>query len=588
MSSDRHTVLVVDDEEDIRLVLEDILAVRYRVLCATDGQAALDLIQSGAGPVDLVMTDLRMPRLDGMELTRRLRRDHPEIGIMMISAHGSVSEAVSAMRHGVFDYITKPLPAELDELYAKCERYFSMRAMRQEQERLQRQILRLSYFPRSNPHFVARAVPADGTVLLAPGNDHTAALFGRAAAAPADAEGCFDLDEGGLSRLFPADFRQRLQDIIGSDRVVEIEGVEADGRSYRHTYTPFVDNPQEIFVNITDVTRQERAESVLADELRAHYHFEEIIGSDDSLKDVLGQVELVAQTDTSVLIQGETGTGKELICRAIHHASPRRDAPLVKLNCAAIPSGLIESELFGHEKGAFTGAISKKRGRFELAHEATIFLDEIGDIPLDTQPKLLRLLQEQEFERVGGTETIHVDVRVIAATHRDLAEMVRQGQFREDLFYRLNVFPLHLPPLRQRPDDIAALATYFAHRLCARFGRQPCTIAAAALERLRDYAWPGNVRELENIIERAVILASGRDIDAVHVQVGADPGAAAKAAEADGDILPLQEVEKRHIGAALRAAGGKISGPNGAAELLGLKPTTLESRIKKLGIDPTA
>jgi DNA-binding NtrC family response regulator len=579
----RHTVLIVDDEEDIRLVLEDILSVRYHVLSASDGIEALEQIAKHANTIELVMTDLRMPRLDGMGLVQRLRQQYPEIGIMMISAHGTITEAVNAMQNGVFDYITKPLPADLDELYAKCERYFSMRRLQLQQEKLQRKIVELSCFPRSNPHYVARVIPDGDRVLLAPGNDHTSAFFAQAAGTDSGPDGRFELSQGKLAQLFPDDFRQRLTDVIGTDQVVEIDRVEANKSYYRHTYTPFVDNPNEIFVNITDVTRQERAEQVLADEVQSHYHFEEIIGGSTSLRQVLDQVELVAQTDTSVLIQGETGTGKELICRAIHHASPRRDAPLVKLNCAAIPSGLIESELFGHEKGSFTGAINQKRGRFELAHEATIFLDEIGDIPLETQPKLLRLLQEQEFERVGGAQTIKVDVRVITATHRDLAAMVRQGQFREDLFYRLNVFPLQLPALRQRREDIAALAKYFAHRLCVRFGRSPCEIAAAALARLEQYAWPGNVRELENIIERAVILAGAKAISAEHVQVGAAPPPPQETTT-DQPILPLQEIERRHIAAALEAAGGKISGKNGAAEMLGLKPTTLESRIKKLGI----
>ncbi len=331
---------------------------------------------------------------------------------------------------------------------------------------------------------------------------------------------------------------------------------------------------------VRDRTERERAQQVLADEVKAKYNYEEIIGQSSSLERVLEQVALVAPTDASVLILGETGTGKELICRAIHHASPRRGEPLVKLNCASIPSGLIESELFGHEKGAFTGAIAQKRGRFELAHNGTLFLDEIGDLPLETQPKLLRLLQEREFERVGGTRTIDADVRVIAATHRSLEDMVGSGEFREDLFYRLNVFPLVLPPLRQRVEDIEALAAFFAHRACNRMGRSTSAFSPEALERLRSYPWPGNVRELENIVERAVILAAGRTIESEHVQV--EPGRSSSATEA---IRPLQDIERDHILAALKAANGKVSGRGGAAEMLDLKPTTLDSRMKKLHID---
>jgi formate hydrogenlyase transcriptional activator len=253
----------------------------------------------------------------------------------------------------------------------------------------------------------------------------------------------------------------------------------------------------------------------------------------------------------------------------------------VKLNCAAIPSGLIESELFGHEKGAFTGAIQQKRGRFELAHEGTIFLDEIGDIPLETQPKLLRLLQEREFERVGGTTTVGTDVRVIAATHRDLEQMVADGSFRQDLFYRLNVFPVTLPPLRARREDIPILARYFAHRMSLRQGRRPLEFSSDAVERLLGYRWPGNIRELENIIERAVILCDGDMIDSNHVYLGE----VAAPAGLTGEVRPLQQVEHDAIVAALQASRGKVSGPGGAAQLLGLKPSTLESRMKKLGIE---
>ncbi len=332
---------------------------------------------------------------------------------------------------------------------------------------------------------------------------------------------------------------------------------------------------------VIDNLDQQVMEQALRDEVTESYNYEEISGTSSGLHGVLEQVERVAPTDSTALILGEPGTGKELICRAIHHASERHNRPLVKLNCAAIPSGLIESELFGHEKGAFTGAVSQKRGRFELAHKGTLFLDEIGDIPLETQPKLLRLLQEQEFERVGGTTTIEVDVRVVAATHRDLASMVRAGQFREDLFYRLNVFPLTLPPLRERQEDIPVLSHYFAQRKSARLGRTPRTFTTAAMERLSGYSWPGNIRELENIIERAVILCDGDTIDFPHVQV---EDVAALRHDASEVGIRLQEIEKEHILASLQVTGGKVSGQGGAAELLGLKPSTLESRMKKLGI----
>ena len=429
------------------------------------------------------------------------------------------------------------------------------------------------------------------------------------------------------------DFVDILKRIVGTDEVVEIDGVRWGERFLQHTYTPFVDNRSDIFIDLTDVTERRLAEAsvrqsekrfrsifeqsndaiflldptneeildvnpkacrilgyareellklpisaihpnevhrmqefcgsvlkdgqgwtedltcttirgqslaveisasaasiagrscmiamvrdqtakvrtsqVLADEVQANYNYEEIIGDSGALREVLNQVGLVASTDTSVLILGESGTGKELICRALHHQSPRSAEPLIKMNCAAIPSGLIESELFGHEKGAFKGAVAQKRGRFELAHEGTIFLDEIGDLPVETQPKLLRLLQDQEFERVGGTRTIEVNVRIVAATHRNLEEMVREGDFREDLFYRLNVFPIRLPPLRERPEDIPLLAAYFAQKACAAMGKSTGRISDQALRRLQGYPWPGNVRELQNIIERGTFVVIG-------------------------------------------------------------------------------
>jgi len=328
---------------------------------------------------------------------------------------------------------------------------------------------------------------------------------------------------------------------------------------------------------VVDNLAKQALEQALLDEVKTRYPYDEIIGQSEALQAVLQQVAIVAPTNASVLIFGETGTGKELICRALHHASPRHDKPLTTLNCAAIPSGLVESELFGHEKGAFTGAIAQKRGKFELAHGGTLFLDEIGDLSIETQAKLLRVLQEHMFERLGGTRTIKIDTRVIAATHRDLPQMVKDGKFREDLFYRLNVFPINLPPLRQRREDILLLADYFAHRAGIRLGKPACTFSKAASDHLLAYAWPGNVRELENIVERAVILCKGTLIESEHIYVQTN-------LPPQDQVRTLQEAERDHIVATLRAAGWKVSGRGGAAELLGLRPTTLEARMKKLGI----
>jgi formate hydrogenlyase transcriptional activator len=334
------------------------------------------------------------------------------------------------------------------------------------------------------------------------------------------------------------------------------------------------------FQEIAELKDRLTAEKVyLEDEIRTEYNFEEIIGQSAALKRVLHQVETVAPTDSAVLICGETGTGKELVARAIHELSARRGRTFVKLNCAAIPTGLLESELFGHERGAFTGAITQRIGRFELADGGTLFLDEVGDIPLELQPKLLRVLQEQEFERLGSTRTKRVDVRVVAATNRDLEEMVAAGTFRNDLYYRLNVFPIVLPPLRERREDIPPLVRYFVQKFARRMNKSIETIPADTMAALAAYGWPGNVRELENAIERAVILTTGPAL-----RVGASEFRDRTAATAVG-ATTLEAAEREAILRALHESNWVLGGPQGAATRLGLKRTTLQSRLQKLGID---
>jgi formate hydrogenlyase transcriptional activator len=318
----------------------------------------------------------------------------------------------------------------------------------------------------------------------------------------------------------------------------------------------------------------------LEDEIRSELNFEEIVGRSAALRAVLQDIETVAPTDSTVLIYGETGTGKELIARAIHNLSTRGKNAFVKLNCAAIPTGLLESEMFGHEKGAFTGAVAQRIGRFELAHRGTVFLDEIGEIPLELQPKLLRVLQEREFERLGSSRTLTSDARLIAATNRDLNAMVEERTFRADLFYRLNVFPVQVPPLRERQDDIPLLVRHFVQQFSRRMGKVVDTIPTETMSALVRYHWPGNIRELQNLVERAVILSNGPvlrvPIDGLHVQP-APPASSKKAGT-------LEEAERRHILEALNAADWVISGPKGAATTLGLKRSTLQARMEKLGI----
>jgi PAS domain S-box-containing protein len=363
-----------------------------------------------------------------------------------------------------------------------------------------------------------------------------------------------------------------------------------------------------ILVDITDRVlaaqrgRLHEQAQYLQQELKAHHDFEQIVGRSRALKEVLADVSRVAPTDASVLLTGETGTGKELIARAIHSAGKRRDRPLIKVNCAALPATLVESELFGHERGAFSGAVARRLGRFELADGGTLFLDEIGELPAEAQAKLLRVLQEHEFDRVGGTAPIRVDVRVIAATNRDLHREVREKRFREDLYYRLNVFPVHLPALRERRDDIPLLVHFLVRKFAQRIGKRLDGVSRRTLQRLEEYSWPGNVRELENVLERAVILATGPVLDIAPdlfplpaPGTGPEPGPACRETPASSDSPAAQPpagrprpsldtVERDYILTILRETNWVLTGPRGAAQVLGLHPSTLRSRMKRLGI----
>jgi formate hydrogenlyase transcriptional activator len=325
----------------------------------------------------------------------------------------------------------------------------------------------------------------------------------------------------------------------------------------------------------------------LEDEIRSELNFEEIVGKSEALRYVLKQVETVAPTDSTVLIYGETGTGKELVARALHNLSERRAGAFVKLNCAAIPTGLLESELFGHEKGAFTGAISQRVGRFELAHHGTVFLDEVGEIPLELQPKLLRVLQEREFERLGSSRTMRTDARLIAATNRDLAALVDENKFRSDLYYRLNVFPIRVPSLRERPVDIPLLVRHFVQQFSRRLGRHIDTIPSDTMEVLVRYHWPGNIRELQNVLERAVIVSTGAVLRVPVEELRPIPQKRLEthAAPSGGDMRSvLDDTERQQILTALEQSNWVVSGPKGAAGRLGMKRSTLQARMHKLGI----
>jgi formate hydrogenlyase transcriptional activator len=333
--------------------------------------------------------------------------------------------------------------------------------------------------------------------------------------------------------------------------------------------------------------RLERENAYLQDEIRREHNFEEIIGNSPELLRLLDRVESAAPTDANVLISGETGSGKELIARAIHGRSARRGRPLVKVNCGAIPPGLVESELFGHVKGAFTSASERRIGRFELADGGTVFLDEVGELPLETQVKLLRVLQEQEFEPVGSNRTIKVNVRIIAATNRDLGKAVQSGQFRSDLYYRLNVIPLHVPALRERRSDIPQMVTFFLEQSSKRIGRTIQAVSQETMRLLVDYSWPGNIRELQNVIERGIVLSKGSVLklgpDLLPAQSSDETAEHEDTPELDSSTS-LEEVEKQHILRVLERTGWLISGPNGAGALLNVHPNTLRSLMKRLGI----
>src|SRR6478736_956191 len=361
-----------------------------------------------------------------------------------------------------------------------------------------------------------------------------------------------------------------------------------------HTRTMFLDISKRVQME-QEKAGLEAQNTYLQEEIRSEHNFGEIVGNAPTLLELLKRVEQVGRTDSTVLVLGETGTGKALIARAIHDRSPRRNRPLVKVNCGAISAGLVESELFGHVRGAFTGAIANRDGRFKLAHGGTLFLDEVGELPMDTQVKLLRVLQEQEFEPLGSSATLKVDVRVVAATNRDLAELVREGKFRADLYYRLNVVPLHAPALRDRASDIPVLAMFFVQKLAARMGKQITTIGEEALSKLANYPWPGNIRELQNVIERAVILSPSstllitEELRAPAPSSIGSPSPARRSQEKDATVdaaglSSLEDAGRRHIEAVLATTNWMIEGERGAAKLLGVSPSTLRSRMQRLGV----
>ncbi len=609
--SDRAILLVDDDPTSLLVLKATLKAVDAPLLVAGSGEEAVSVARLHR-PV-LVLLDVMMPGIDGFETCRRLKADPQtaDAAVIFLSALDDAADKVQGLSLGAVDYIAKPFQPQ--EALARVQTHLTIQRLRGELAERNRQLAAAN-------QYILEAV-AEGIL----GIDQE----GRISFANPAACRLTDLAEPELvgrsataGRLFAA---ERGGALAPTDTPVHAslargETVHWDHlRMRRKGGEPFpvavtcapVRRDGEIrgavlaFQDISERRRQEQAlrdalaevehlkerlaaeNAYLRQEIRDDRRVGEIVGQSAALAQVLEQVQRVAPTRSSVLLQGESGTGKEAIARALHDLSPRRERPLIKVNCGAISPTLIESELFGHEKGAFTGAHRQRAGYFELADGGTIFLDEVGELPFEAQTKLLRVLQEQEVMRVGSEDPVRVDVRLIAATNRDLAEMVETGKFRLDLYYRLNVFPIRLPPLRERRDDIPLLAAKFLADQSRLLGKPLTGFAPAALRLMQGYGWPGNVRELQNVVERASILATGPVVDVppslVSSRVAAPrqpPGATVD----DGALLTLAEAEARHIRQVMDQLGWIVAGKGGAADVLGLPESTLRSRMKKLGI----
>ncbi len=576
-------VLMVDDTPANLSVLYDLLSeANYDVLVAEDGESALE--RAAYARPDLILLDVMMPGIDGFETCRRLK-EQPEtrdIPVIFMSALSDTVDKVKGLRLGAVDYVTKPFQHE--EVLARIHTHLTLQQLKRdvaEREARLAAILAGAMDP-------IVAFDADGRISLF--NPAAEKVF-RQPAANMIGEKIESLLSDPLCQLI-RDYLPRDEPALWIPEGLEARrsGGELFAAEATLSRTLLAEQPLYTMI-VRDIQARKEAELAfnrlhglnlyLRDEIEAEHDFEEMIGASAALRTVLQQVEAVAGAQATVLITGETGTGKELIARAIHSRSARQAKPLIKLNCAAISAHLAESELFGHEKGAFTGALARRLGRFELADGGTLFLDEIGELPLDLQAKLLRLLQEGEFERVGGSQTLKADVRVIAATNRDLARRCRDGQFRPDLYYRLNVFPIEAPALRDRREDIPLLVRHFVQKYAASLGKTIETVPLATLARLQAHSWPGNVRELQHVIERAIIVSRGRTLE--FGDWLREPVAEMRVDQ--GSVTTLEAMEREHILKMLEITGWRVSGESGAARLLGLKPTTLEARMKKLGLE---
>ena len=591
---------------------------------------------------DIILVDYSLPRFDGMEALEVAQEEQPHVPVVFVSGAIGEERAIETLKQGATDYVLKDKlsrlgPAvrralrEAEERRARREAEEALRRahdeleqkvaartaeLRDANEALKEEIeerKRAERALRKSRERLTRIIDSAIDAIISIDANLEIHLFNTAAEeifrCPAEEAECSSL-EPFLTDPFEAlvhrhiDAHQEAQ-AGGDGTAPEVNGQyltapdglkarRADGTAFpvEATLCPIqlpVENRYLLILRDVDELKQAEQEvaqleserSYLQKELKSEYNFDEIVGTSAPMQEVFDAIDQVADTETTVLITGETGTGKELVARALHERSRRADQVFVKVNCAALSSDLIESELFGHEQGAFTGATEQREGRFELADKGTILLDEIGELPLETQAKLLRVLQHQTFERVGGSETIEVDTRILAATNRDLEAAVEAGTFRSDLYYRLNIFPIELPPLRDRTGDIPLLAEHFCEMYAARTGKDIDGFGPGAMAALKGYDWPGNVRELANIIERAVILTRAPTVRAEHLSIAEDTDP-----QSSPSFETLEEAQRRHIERALEATDGVVGGSEGAAQLLDVKRTTLLSRMERLGIDP--
>jgi PAS domain S-box-containing protein len=607
------TVLYAErNKADIDLTVDHFLhhAPHIRFEVALTGTEVLSRLEesverAGGCAYDVLLLDYQLPRLNALEVLEEVRREYgPEIPVVVVTGQGSEEVALQAIRLGGASYLVKnpgylyQLPGELENAFYRAQLAREQRALRESEERYRSVV-------ETQTELICRYLP-DSTLTFV--NDAYCRYFGRSRE---------DLIGTKFVSLLPEDARHaalaHIYSLIENPRVElnEHEVMMPDGRLAWQQWVDHIvtnnANSIELQGSGRDVTERRKAEESLkkalleVERLKEQLHAENQylreavgigqeftgpVGESQSFRAVLREIEHVARTQTTVLLLGETGTGKEVVAHALHRSSARAHRPLIKVDCAALPTSLIESELFGHEKGAFTGAHAARAGRFELADKATIFLDEIGEVPPELQVKLLRVLQEGEFARVGSNRTIKVDVRVIAATNRDLEEEVRQKRFRADLFYRLNVYPVLIPPLRERVTDIPILARHFTERISRRVGKVIDEIPDEVMSVLTSYWWPGNIRELRNVIERAVILTPTNRLQVPDKLERARPTDSSQLPETSMASLPtsLEEVQRQHILQALRQTLWRIEGPRGAAAILGINPATLRSRIKRLGI----